>query len=197
MAHECSECSFADSMETVFVFNIPRELKEKFSQVRINLASIARTILTIDIWILLILGFLYWGNPGLILKLAVAVVILIFVRSRLRPYSSSFKIEFCGMYTFPGWSGHTGVYLFRCDDCGEVRVDSPHGYTESGLFFLRCSKCKKTFPLEPRDSREIYVRENAHIPKETLKERQKELNDIVEALSKKGVRVVVKGLGEV
>ena len=40
--------------------------------------------------------------------------------------------HFLGFYTMPGWVGHSGFYLFMCNDCCAVRVDYPHGYDDVG-----------------------------------------------------------------
>lgn len=55
------------------------------------------------------------------------------------------KPKFCGLFTMPGWSGHNGFYVFRCQECRQLSIDYPHGYTgdglRSGLLYLRCGIC--------------------------------------------------------
>jgi hypothetical protein len=42
-----------------------------------------------------------------------------------------------GLFTMPGWNGHTTIYLFHCMECGLVSRDYLHGYP----LFLSCEHC--------------------------------------------------------
>src|SRR3989338_3421605 len=59
------------------------------------------------------------------------------------------KPAFVGLFTLPGWVGHSGFYLFKCGNCGKTVIDHPHGYTEHGLLFLRCDSCEVKFSIKP------------------------------------------------
>lgn len=131
----CTECSFVSDADTLFMFNITREQKERASH-----------------------------NP-----------------------------EFVGKFTMPGWTGHSGFHLFKCQECGTVCVDYPHGYTDNGLLYLRCKDCRTNLVLRPKEERAIYVNEGVHIPKEDPKDRKKELQKIIEGASERGVRVIING----
>lgn len=90
-----------------------------------------------------------------------------------------------------GWTGHSGFYLFRCESCGEVCIDYPHGYTDFGLMFLRCDHCRETLTLEVTEERSVYEREKVFIPKETRDERIRDLNEVLAGVEDKGVRVII------
>lgn len=134
--HECNDCTFVQDKNTLFIFLVPRDLKDK----AIN------------------------------------------------------KPLFFGKFTMTGWTGHSGFYLFRCDLCGQVSVDYPHGYVDFGLIFLRCDHCREIFPLEVTEERAVYERENIHIPKPTRKERVQDLNNMTIDSEGKGVRVILPDL---
>lgn len=99
---------------------------------------------------------------------------------------------FVGKFTMPGWTGHSGFYLFRCKECEEVCVDYPHGYTDFGLMYLRCGRCEEACSLEVVEMKSIYERDGIHIPKPTREERMKELNEMVADTEKRtGIKVAV------
>lgn len=114
------------------------------------------------------------------------------------------KPLFVGLFTMPGWTGHSAWYLFKCKDCGSVVVDYPHGYRGSFLY-LHCGSCSSELILDGR-YREIYEREGAPAPPSLLewlkylwkhrptrkdRERQKALLDTYEKIEQEhGVRVV-------
>lgn len=134
----CSDCSFVQDKKTLFIFLVPRELKEK---------------------------------------------------ATARPL-------FFGKFTMPGWSGHSGFYLFKCGSCNQVSVDYPHGYTSSGLIFLRCDHCQEKTPLEVKEERAIYEMEGIFIPKATRENRTRELRDMIDGVEEKGIRVIVPGFDD-
>ncbi len=106
------------------------------------------------------------------------------------------KPLFVEKFTMPGWTGHSGFYLFRCESCGHISVDYPHGYTGFGLMYLRCDNCQEKLPLEVSEERAIYERENVHTPKPSREERIRDLEDIIADVECKGVKVLVPGLNE-
>ncbi|MBI2062483.1 MAG: hypothetical protein HYT64_02235 [Candidatus Yanofskybacteria bacterium] len=134
----CTECSFVQDQETLFVYLVPRDLKEKATN----------------------------------------------------------KPLFVGNFTMPGWTDHSGFYLFGCKSCGQTTVDYPHGYTNFGLMYLRCDDCGEKLPLEVTEERAIYEREDVYIPKPKREDREKELREIMMNVEKRGVRVIVPGLNE-
>jgi hypothetical protein len=97
--------------------------------------------------------------------------LLLWVISRETKEKATTKPFFVGKFTMPDWIGHSGFYLFKCQSCGHVSVDYPHGYTHCGLMFLRCDNCKKQFPLEVTEEKAIYEREHVYIPKPTIEKR--------------------------
>lgn len=129
----CTECSFVQDKETLFIYLVPRDLKDKVTN----------------------------------------------------------KPMFFGKFTMPGWTGHSGFYLFKCKACGEVSTDYPHGYTDYGLMFLCCDHCQETIPLEVTEERALYEREKVFIPKPTREERIKDFTDMIADVEEKGVRVIV------
>ncbi|MBI2674197.1 MAG: hypothetical protein HYX22_00455 [Candidatus Yanofskybacteria bacterium] len=100
------------------------------------------------------------------------------------------KPVFVGKFTMPNWIGHSGFYIFRCKECGEVSVDYPHGYTDHGLMYLACCYCREKLPLEAVRDRSIYEREETHVPKLKREERIQELNEVIADVESRGVRVV-------
>lgn len=104
------------------------------------------------------------------------------------------KPRFIGKFTMSGWTGHSGFYLFKCEECGNVCVDYPHGYTSFGLMYLRCNYCKELLTLEVKEERPLYERENFHIPPEILEERRAELYETIAGIEEQGIRVIVPGL---
>ncbi|KKR02549.1 MAG: hypothetical protein UT29_C0001G0029 [Candidatus Yanofskybacteria bacterium GW2011_GWA1_39_13] len=70
----------------------------------------------------------------------------------------------CGIFTMPGWTGHSHFYLFKCVECGKVTVDYPHGY-HGPYWYLRCDDCECTFDLSSSKFRSIYKDNNGFVPK--------------------------------
>ena len=68
---------------------------------------------------------------------------------------------FVGEFTMPKWTGHSGFYLFKCQNCESAVVDYPHGY-HGDLMYLRCSYCHASFDLTTQ--KEIYKQEGGYIP---------------------------------
>ncbi len=101
------------------------------------------------------------------------------------------KPTFIGKFTMKGWVGHSGFYLFRCKNCGTASVDYPHGYTNFGLIFLRCSNCGENLPLEVCEERGIYEREKAYIPPPTQKERREEFVKAIEGIEGAENKIVI------
>ena len=71
----------------------------------------------------------------------------------------SFKPSMIGLFTMPGWLGHSPFYAFICKFCGEQAVDYPHGYTgdglRNGLLYLICSRCSALHVLYEKRFYEI------------------------------------------
>ncbi len=101
----CTECSFVDNANTLFVYRIPRELKDRAS-----------------------------AEP-----------------------------VYVGKFTMPGWVGHSSFYIFKCEGCRRVLVDYPHGYS-AGCLYVVCDDCRSKFIFHPRKNRDVYERDNIHIP---------------------------------
>ncbi len=98
--------------------------------------------------------------------------------------------ELCGKFTQPGWSGHSCFYVFKCENCSTVCVDYPHGYTQFGLLFLRCSNCCGDLPLQVPRYNSIYIDADVVIPQAKLSDRIKEFQRVlVESGIKKPVMV--------
>ena len=112
------------------------------------------------------------------------------VPNNLKEQATS-KPFFFGKFTMMGWTGHSRFYLFKCKSCGQVSIDSPHGYTDFGLMYLSCDHCRGILPLEVSEGKAIYEREGLPIPKPTKKERMSELNDATADVRARGVKVVV------
>ena len=72
--------------------------------------------------------------------------------------------EFIGKFTMPGWTGHSGFYLFKCEVCQEICVDYPHGYRGNGCLYLRCGQCGYEIVLTPRKYGDVYKRDNVVPP---------------------------------
>ena len=123
-----------------------------------------------------------------------AETLFTFIVTREQKAAANKKPKFVGFFTMSEWVGHSGFYLFKCEECGNVCVDYPHGYTNFGLMYLRCSYCKTLLILEVKEERPLYERENFHIPPETLEERQAELYKTIVGVKERGIRVIVSGL---
>ena len=67
------------------------------------------------------------------------------------------KPTFVGLFHMPGWTGHSGFYLFKCQSCNAVDVDYPHGYTNGGCLYLRCNLCRYQLIIHPRKNREYFI----------------------------------------
>ena len=94
-----------------------------------------------------------------------------------------------GTFTMEGWTGHSVFYLFRCRSCKGVTVDYPHGYTNSGLCYLRCSHCQLKLELHPIADRAIYLANKLFVPNSSKRARQRELRDIIKKSGKRGIFV--------
>lgn len=70
----------------------------------------------------------------------------------------------CGVFTMPGWSGHSHFYLFKCKACRKVVVDYPHGY-HGEYWYLRCGECAFALDLSSSKFRSIYEDNNGFVPK--------------------------------
>lgn len=46
-----------------------------------------------------------------------------------------------GKYKLPGWTGSLGFYIFKCGNCGELRIDYSHGWDG----YLSCDPCLESF----------------------------------------------------
>lgn len=71
----------------------------------------------------------------------------------------SYEPRFVGFFHMDGWSGHSGFYLFKCRHCASVSLDYPHGYTDNGSIYLKCSECGSRLALGPNKHSMIYERE--------------------------------------
>ncbi len=110
--------------------------------------------------------------------------------------NATVKPKLCGKFTMPGWVGHSHFYVFRCRECRVVGVDYVHGYTNYGLYYLRCTHCKTPLPLDPQKERSMYEAEGGPVPPASRGERKRELNNVVkEATKGKDVKVFSSGLG--
>lgn len=92
-----------------------------------------------------------------------AEALLVFSVTRERRASANHDPAFVGMFTMPKWSGHSGFYLFKCQSCGNVCVDYPHGYTGAGYLYLRCGNCRYQIVLTS-EHKNIYEREKMVVP---------------------------------
>lgn len=101
------------------------------------------------------------------------------------------KPVFVGKFTMPNWVGHSGFYLFKCQKCESVNVDYPPGYTAYGLLYLQCDNCKEMLVLEVTDERDLYEREEVHIPLSTFEKREKELKNMIADIENQGVKVIL------
>ena len=121
-------------------------------------------------------------------------LLLYFVTRELRD-SATKEPKFVGKFTMPDWTGHSGFYVFRCQECESVCVDYPHGYNQHGRIYLRCNdnSCRQTLVLEPRKARDIYEREKVVAPPERKENVEKQLREIVEQAGERGVRVITNG----
>ena len=90
-------------------------------------------------------------------------LLLYFVSRKMRA-SAGKKPVFVGKFTMPDWVGHSGFYLFKCQDCGNVCIDYPHGYRDNGCLYIKCYRCQLEVILTPGKYREVYQRENVVAP---------------------------------
>ena len=117
-----------------------------------------------------------------------------FLVSREQKQQATSKPLFVGKFTMPGWSGHSGFYLFKCLECGDVNVDYPHGYCDFGCLFLSCKMCRERLVLDPRKEGTVYKAEGVPIPLPSRKEREVELLKVVrKAQQESGVKVFING----
>lgn len=117
--------------------------------------------------------------------------ILAYNVSREKRERANSKPSFVGFFTMPDFTDHCSFYIFKCRQCDSLVLDYLHGYTNFGLFYLRCGACKSTMPLPPRKYRTVYDREGGPVPKETAEERKVQLREIVNQF---GRRVIYPGL---
>lgn len=117
--------------------------------------------------------------------------ILTYNVSKEKKEHANSKPSFIGFFTMPDFYGHCAFYVFKCRQCDSLVLDYPHGYTNFGLLFLRCSFCKSTMPLSPRKYKIIYNREGGPVPKETEEKRKVQLQEIVNRFDG---RVIYPGL---
>ncbi|MEX2090540.1 MAG: hypothetical protein WD989_00175 [Candidatus Paceibacterota bacterium] len=80
------------------------------------------------------------------------------------------KPKFVGFFTLPNWVGHSGFYLFKCPDCGNLCIDYPHGYHENGCLYVRCERCDFTTTFYPDKYGDVYERENIVAPSSVWQE---------------------------
>jgi len=89
--------------------------------------------------------------------------------SREDKNGTTHKPRCVGLFTMPGWVGHSRFYIFRCKECQDSVIDYPHGYTSDamrdGLLFLRCNICGEILPLYDR---EVYEAEGLPAPLTSL-----------------------------
>ncbi|OGN01906.1 MAG: hypothetical protein A3I26_02800 [Candidatus Yanofskybacteria bacterium RIFCSPLOWO2_02_FULL_43_10] len=117
--------------------------------------------------------------------------------------SAGNKPVFVGKFTMTDWAGHSGFYLFKCPDCGDVCVDYPHGYRDNGCLYIRCGRCRFEIILSPGKYKDIYRREQVVSPPTVLQElrglwkARKQIKDLRrtagEIEDKHGVKVLVSG----
>lgn len=107
--------------------------------------------------------------------------LLTFIVPRQLKTGATKRPSFVGMFTMPGWTGHSAFYLFKCVECSWVSIDYPHGYTSQGLIFLRCDNCREKLVLRPFRDRDIYKRDNVHIPTKPSRKERKQLADLMKA----------------
>lgn len=134
-----------------------------------------------------------------------AGALLVFVVPKEIRDRANHKPEFVGKFTMPGWSGHSGFYVFKCPECDEVRIDYPHGYCENGRIYIRCDKCRFQIVFYPGKYRDVYEREGVVMPptfweelkhlwrkrnRKKLKALRKNTTAEAEAVETMGVRVV-------
>jgi len=91
---------------------------------------------------------------------------------------------FIGKYSMTGWVGHSSFYLFKCSSCGYVGIDYPHGYV-GNFMYLRCDSCKNQIVLKPSNYKEVYQRDNLHIPQEATRKEKKEMAKLLKSRLKK------------
>ena len=69
------------------------------------------------------------------------------------------KPQLVGLFTLPGWTGHSSFYCFACEFCEKLAVDYPHGYTSdgsrNGLLYLKCNHCNSQLVLYDRKFYEV------------------------------------------
>lgn len=95
-----------------------------------------------------------------------ASILSLYVPREVRDKANK-KPKFVGKFTMPGWSGHSGFYLFGCPECDDICVDYPHGYSENGCIYVRCNRCQFKIVFYPDRHRDIYSREGV-VPPPTI-----------------------------
>lgn len=75
------------------------------------------------------------------------------------------KPMFVGFFMMEGYTGHCAFYIFKCQHCGGLNVDYPHGYTDGGYLYLQCCDCQGYLVLDSkRKYGKIYEREGMSKP---------------------------------
>ncbi len=87
-----------------------------------------------------------------------------FIVKRELKETATNKLEFIGKFTMTGWVGHSGFYIFKCFDCGDVCVDYPHGYRDNGCLYVRCDRCRYEIVFTPDRYKDVYEREKVVSP---------------------------------
>lgn len=85
--------------------------------------------------------------------------LLLYTISLEQRQDATTKPHYIGRFHMPGWTGHSGFYLFKCKNCNAVGVDYPHGYTDGGKLYLRCSECRYKLVVHPKKDSSVYERE--------------------------------------
>lgn len=80
-----------------------------------------------------------------------------FVNRELKTSQTIDKPIFVGKFYFPKWTGHSGFYLFKCEDCENLSVDQVH--VNSSGPNLHCQHCGCYHELNPVDHRDIIINE--------------------------------------
>ena len=126
--------------------------------------------------------------------------LLLWVISREAKEKATTEPSFIGKFTMPDWTGHSAFYLFRCEYCDSVIVDYPHGYSNGGCIYLRCDLCREKLVPHPIKDRDIYLRDNVHIPVQPSRKEKKDMLKLLKARQKEveivedmGIRVIVPG----
>ncbi len=78
---------------------------------------------------------------------------------------ANLKPMFVGFFTMEGYAGHCAFYIFRCQQCGCLSLDYPHGFTEGGCLYLKCYDCQYRLVLYAKKRYgQIYEREGMPKP---------------------------------